>query len=130
MTVIKKIISVYRYIYFRLYLYHTKKWEGDNKLGQFNSNFAITGSALCLFFSIDLIVKRVFHIDGIFNNNYKIIGLVITVIVIHTYLFSIDENDLEKKYAKRNESDLSWRLKGYLSLLFVFGPVILLILLM
>lgn len=82
------------------------------------------------FFSSDLIVRRIFHIDGLFNSNFKIIGLVITVIVIHTYLFSIDENDLEKKYAKRNESDLTWRIKGYLSLLLVFGPVILLIFLM
>ena len=29
--------------------------------------------------------------------------------------FSIDENDLEKKYVKRNESDFTWRIKGYLS---------------
>jgi len=130
MIVVKKIVSFYQYVYYRLFLFHKKQWQGDKRLGLLNSNFAISSSSIALVYSMDLTFRKLFNTKGFFNNNYKIIGLAVVVFFLLSIILSVKEETLEKKYAKANESDLSWRIKGFFSLSFVFGPIILLIILM
>ncbi|MDX1752073.1 MAG: hypothetical protein R3259_02730 [Salinimicrobium sediminis] len=91
MVLIKKIVATYQYIYFRLLIYHIKEWQGIKKIGSFNSNFAITASAIALIYSIELIYRRICETSGFLNDEQSIVLMALSVVIIHSLIFS--QND-------------------------------------
>jgi len=125
----RRIITIYRYIYFRYTLFQKKQWNSDEKLATLNSGFGISSSTIAFIYSIDLIIRKIFSIQGFFYTNSRIIGLCIVVFFLNVFILGINDKKLNKEFTKNKESSLSWKVKGFFSLLYIFGPIVLLIIL-
>jgi TctA family transporter len=130
MKALKSTKHFYQYIYYRLFLYHKKQWMGGSSVAIINANFAISSSATALVYSIELLFERYLGTEFIFDNIYEIIVLTIIIVILQSILLSKDEKSLEEKYSKAIDSQLVWQIKGVLSLLFVYVPIISLLILM
>ncbi|MBW2962109.1 hypothetical protein [Mesonia aestuariivivens] len=126
MSFIKKIVRAYQYIYFRFALFQQKQWNGDENLKAFNTGYAISFSSVALIYSLDLLIRRISDFEGFFVNSYRIFGLVIIVFILNVLLFRKDDEILYDKFSQNKESNLSWRIKGFFCLFYIFGPIILL----
>ncbi|MAC96529.1 MAG: hypothetical protein CMC96_13630 [Flavobacteriales bacterium] len=126
----QNIISFYEYIYFRLFLFQKKLWDDSKSMGGISSNYVIAFSSMALVFSIDILISKTFNINRLFDSLQIIVVLIIALSILLHFLVKIDEDVLEERFSNTNKNSFSWRLKGFLSLVYVFGPMILYFLLM
>ena len=127
---ISKLTSTYQYIYFRLILFQRKQWNGNKYLATFSANSAITYSAVALIYSAELLYRKFNGTDHEILGTTGILISTVGVFILHSFIFLKDDKYLEDKYLPQKESDAFWKAKGILSLLFVFAPIILLLILM
>lgn len=85
---------------------------------------------MALVFSIDILISKTFNINRLFDSLQIIVVLIIALSILLHFLVKIDEDVLEERFSNTNKNSFSWRLKGFLSLVYIFGPMILYFLLM
>jgi len=129
MYLIKKISVLYQYIYYRLFLYQEKQLKGNKSLAVGFSNFALTLNAGSLLFSIDIILQDYTEICFFDNNIYYLVFIFVIILVIQSIVLRKSIEHYEKKF-KNEENRKYWKAKGIIVLLFVYGPIFLLVFLM
>jgi len=125
----EKFFRVYRYIYYRLYLHHVNAWQGHKRLAKLNSSNAIAGSAVAFFGSIDLFLYSQYEVSLLLENWWLFIVLIVLILIFQTVYLPSDPETLADEFSSGDDSSYEWKLKGFLSLAFVFGPLLLLVLL-
>lgn len=116
--------SVLHYTYFRYYLHLLKQWDNAKSISHFNLAFGYSYSVGSM---IGLII---FLIHDFFNiKDYVNIIISISVLLIASFFLPKIEY-LENKYKDYDKESKEWKINGFLSLAFVFGCPILLILYM
>lgn len=99
-------------------------------MGGISSIYVIAYSSMAVVFSIDKLISKIFNINRFFDSLQIIVVLIIALSILLYFFVKIDEDVLEERFSNRNKDSFSWKLKGVLSLAYVFGPMILYILLM
>ena len=130
MKFLKSVINFYQYIYYRFYLFSVKSWAGNDKLALSSTNYGMAYSSGSLFIIIDLLIKNYTDYGFLFDSFYQYIIIFILIFLIQSYILREDIESLEKKFGDVYEDKSMWQVKGYLSLLFVFAPMIAMIFLM
>lgn len=125
-----KFIKMYRYIYYRLYLHHLNAWHGHKSLAKLNSSNAMAGSAIAFLGSIELFLYGQFEVSFLFENWWLFIVLAIIILVFQTVYLPSDPETLADEFISESDNSYEWKIKGFLSLAFVFGPLLLMVVLM
>jgi magnesium-transporting ATPase (P-type) len=92
------------------------------------AGYSIGLSLISLLYSLDLIIRRIFNVTGIFTSNYSIF-LLVTVVALFSFtvFYSCDY----EKFEANNLSKVKKKpIRTFFSLLFVFGPAFLMPVLM
>ena len=92
------------------------------------SGYCIGLSLVSLLYSLDLIIRRIFDVAGIFTSNYSIL-ILITVVAL--FCFTVFSSCDYQKFEGNNPSKAKQQpVRTFFSLLFVFGPAFLMPILM
>lgn len=118
-------VKIYRYIYYRLYLHHVNAWQGHKGLAKLNSSNAMAGSAMAVYVSLDLILLLLFDVSILLEDWWILVFLGGSTLLFQSFILPSDPEILENKFSREKDSLFRWRVKGFLSLAFVFGPLLL-----
>jgi len=121
---------MYRYIYYRLYLHHLNAWQGHKRLAKLNSSNAIAANAMAIFVSMDIFLINYYKFSILFENWWILIILIILILIFQSFALPSDPESLEDEFSSGDDSSYEWKLKGFLSLAFVFSPLLLMVVLM
>ena len=123
-----KLIKFYCYLDYQTFNFFKNVLKYNKRMASMASGYTIGLSLISLVYSLDLITRKVFDVAGIFTNNYRIFGLV-TVIILFNFMviFSCNSQELE---ASNPAITKRQPVRTFFSLLYVFGPIFLMIILM
>jgi hypothetical protein len=122
----KLLISILHYTYYRYYLHLKKQWDDGKSIAEFNLGFGYTYSAGALLGLIIFLIDDFFAIEKYVNTL-----IVVSISLLTISSFFLPKIDfLEDKYKNYDRTSKEWKIRGFLSLIVVFGPPILLILYM
>lgn len=127
MNFIRKIIRAYQYAYYRHSLRQKKNWEGEKHVSMLTSNYGLSCSTIGWFYVLDFFFLKFFDFVIFLHNIFTIVGISITVLIIMSLILKKDDEILNKKFSKEDESNLSWKMNGFFTILFIYGPYVLII---
>lgn len=115
------VTSILHYSYYRYYLHLKKQWDDEKSISELNLGFAYSAGAL--------LGLMIFLIDDIFAiEKYVNTLIVVSISLLTISSFFLPKIDfLEDKYKNYDRTSKEWKIRGFLSLIVVFGPPILLI---
>lgn len=129
MNILKKIILLYQYTYYRLYLYHFKQFYSSKTLALSSSNFALTLNAGSVLFCIDILIEDYTEFKYFQDKTFLFYIIFFALIIVQSIVLRKSIDHYIEKF-KNVHKDANWNLKGIAVLFFVYFPMILLIFLM
>lgn len=114
------------YAYYRYNLHLSKQWNGIKNVSSFNLGYGFTFSICCSGTLLMYLFDYIFD----FKEYFEIIYIFVIISLIILSLFMPNIQDIEEAYKNHDRSTLEWKIKGYLSMLFIFGPPIFIIIYM
>jgi len=121
------VIKFYRYIFCRVLVFFQQTMSHGKNTALLSSSYALGLSLISLSYSLDLIIRKVFNVEGVLTNGYRI-ALVAVALLAFEMVVIFPANSNKEHSALMNK--FTWNAKDVLTLLFVFGPIFLLPILM